>query len=299
MTANNFLKTYKKLLGKSPAKVALDAKIVETRYYPDYIREKVIYKVEKDEEVPAYFLIPKNVKKPVPAVVVMHQHGGQFGLGKSEVVGRIGLKNQQYAVELVKQGYAVLAADSRCFEERMKYWDGDGIYTAKMLLSGRTMAGMQIWDVSRAVDFLETRTEVDPSRIGIIGHSMGCMQTLNSTPLEKRIKVAVASCGAKVLEVCFKRGDGIPASYQIPGLMQYGDLPDIYSLIAPRPLLILGKRSDKVSTLDEIKVVKEAVSKRYKASGKANKFKVFLEDGGHDFSPTLRAEAYKWLKKWL
>ncbi|MFH1824866.1 MAG: alpha/beta fold hydrolase [Candidatus Firestonebacteria bacterium] len=296
-----FLKIYKKLLGKFPSKVPFLTRIIERKEYDDYIREKVIFQSEIKESIFAYFLIPKKsyYQEGLPVVICLHQHGGHFALGKSEIVGRIGNKNQQYGLELVKRGYAVFAADSRCFEERQKFWDGDGIYSHRLLLEGKTLAGMFIWDIKRAIDWLESRKEINPNRIGLIGHSMGAMQALILTPLEKRIKVVMASCGAKVLKIAFLRGDDIPWSYQIPGFMKTGDLPLLYSMIAPKPFLLLGRSSDKVSTLEEQKVVKKEVMKIYKCLGKEECFSYYLEDGGHAFSFTMRERAYKWLKKWL
>jgi dienelactone hydrolase len=298
-----FLKIYKKLLGEFPTKIPFSTKIIEKREYDDYIRKKVIFQSEIKESIFAYLLIPKKskyyCKQGLPIVICLHQHGGQFGLGKSEIVGRIGNKNQQYGIELVKRGYAVFAADSRCFEERQKYWDGDGIYSHKLLLEGRTLAGMFIWDIKRAIDWIETNKEIDSNRIGVIGHSMGAMQALILAPLEERIKVVVASCGVKVLKIAFLRGDSFPWIYQIPGFLKIGDLPLLYSMIAPRPLLLLGRNLDKISTLEEQRIVKKEVMKIYKSLEKREYFSYYLEDGGHDFSYTMRERAYKWLEKWL
>ena len=78
-----------------------------------------------------------------------------------------------------------------------------------------------------------------------------------------------------------------------------GDLPLLYSMIAPRPLLLLGRNLDKISTLEEQRIVKKEVMKIYKSLEKREYFSYYLEDGGHDFSYTMRERAYKWLEKWL
>jgi len=295
-----FVEIYQRCLGEMPEPVDLAPKVLESEQRDGYRRELAQYHVEKDEPpVKAYVLIPDGVQFPAPAVVCLHQHGGQFALGKSEQVGRIGSEHQHLALDLARRGYVTITADSRCFEERRKYWDGDGIYSDSLLIRGATLAGRFVWDIQREIDYLLSRPEVDSDRVGIIGHSMGAMQTILLLPLERRIKVAVASQGSKLWAKMIERGDTFPRAFVIPGLHKYADLDALHACFAPRPLLLTGRNEDKVSHIEDQRIVEQRVRAVYELLGAADKFKYVREPGGHLFSPTLREAAYAWLDEHL
>lgn len=295
-----FVDLYKQCLGRTPRPVELKPSVLSTRQYDGYRRELVQYHVEKDEPpVKAYVCIPDKIRPHSPSIVCLHQHGGQFALGKSEQVGRIGSPNQQVAIDLARRGYVTITADSRCFEERMKYWDGDGIYGMSLLIQGATLPGRFIWDIQREIDYFKTRPEVNPDLLGIIGHSMGAMQTQILLPLEPRIKVAVASQGVKLYAGMLQRGDTFPQSYILPGLYQFADLDALLATFAPKPLLLTGRRQDSVSHLEDQLEVEKRLQALYALHGAADKFSFIREDGGHEFSPTLRQAAYEWFDQHL
>lgn len=85
-----------------------------------YIRTLITYRVEPDEYVPAWLLTPKGVAPEGgwPAILAIYQHGGQYDLGKSELVGLIGDPQYAYGLELCQREYVVLCPDMLCFEER-------------------------------------------------------------------------------------------------------------------------------------------------------------------------------------
>ena len=114
-----------KLLGKFPTKVNPRVKTLEKKDCGKYIREKIEYSVEKGERIRAYILMPKNIKK-APAIFCHHQHAGNWELGKSEVVGIKGDRNQAVAVELAERGYITFAPDCIGFEERNSANGGRG-----------------------------------------------------------------------------------------------------------------------------------------------------------------------------
>src|SRR5215469_7436645 len=166
----------KRLLGPFPVRCPLDAVLLETADCGSYVRETIEYAVETDERVKSFLLVPKHVNRGVPAIFAHHQHAGQFHLGKSEVVGLKGDANQAYASELAERGYVVIAPDALAFEERN--WSNPSGYAeyyelATRLVRGRTLLSKCLHDVSVALDYLVARPEVDPLRIGFIGHSYG------------------------------------------------------------------------------------------------------------------------------
>lgn len=290
---------YRESLLAMPEPVDMAPRVLEREDRGDYIRELIEYTVEVDEVVRAYVLIPKHVQLPAPGVLCLHQHGGQFELGKSEQVGRIGSPLQYMALELVQRGYVTIAADARCFEQRRKYWDGDRIYSRGLLIQGRTLAGANVWDIQRELDYFTAREEVDSDRIGAIGHSMGSFHATLMLPIEPRIKVAIASQGSKLFEYMLQRGDQFPEAYLLPGFYSHADLDALYWSFAPKPLLLFGRRQDSVSHLPDQEEIERRVRATYALHGAEDRFDYIREDGGHAFSDAFRAEAYTWLEKWL
>ncbi len=295
-----FVELYRQCLGEMPERVELNPKVLVTEQQDGYRRDLAEYTVEKDEPpVRAYVCIPDQIKPGSPSIVCLHQHGGQFALGKSQQVGRIGSPHQQQAHDLAKRGYVTIAADSRCFEERMKYWDGDTIYGMSMLIKGATLAGRFIWDIQREIDYFVTRPEVNKDLLGIIGHSMGSMQATILLPLEPRIKVAVASQGAKLYKGMLERGDGFPQVYILPGFYKFADLDALLACFAPKPLLLTGREQDNVSRIEDQRVIEPRLQAIWDLCGAGANFKYIREPGGHQFSPPQRQVAYDWFDQHL
>ncbi len=291
---------YLRCLGEIPERLELDPKVLETRQKDGYRRELIEYAVEKDEpRVRGYVFIPDKIKPGSPSIVCLHQHGGQFSLGKSEQAARIGSPHQNQAVELAQRGYVTITADARCFEERMKYWDGDGIYGTSLLIKGATLPGRNVWDIQRKIDYFVSRPEVNPDLLGVVGHSMGSMHTTILLPLEPRIKVAVASQGVKLYSGMLERGDGFPQAYILPGFYKYADLDALLASFAPKPLLLTGREQDSVSKLDDQLEMERRLTAVYDLFGAKENFKYVREPGGHQFSPALRAAAYDWFDRHL
>src|SRR5262249_32403188 len=150
----------------------------------DVIREKVTYVVEEGERVPAFVFIPKDGGGRHPAVLCHHQHAGQFEVGKDGPAGLGSTPGQYHAIEVARRGYVTIAPDALCFGERqdpagkLKKADYERYQALHRITEGRTLQGKYVWDARRALDYLETRPEVDPSRIGMIGHSLGGQETL-------------------------------------------------------------------------------------------------------------------------
>ena len=163
-------------LGEFPKQTPLRSRTLESVDCGSYFREKVEYYTEPDEVIRAYISIPKDRKSKIPAIFCHHQHDWNFALGKSEVVGLAGDPDQRFAAELAERGYITFAPDAIGFEERN--WSGGTFEAAyfeltSRLVVGRTLLAKVLHDVSTGIDYLESRDEVDRSRIGFIGHSYG------------------------------------------------------------------------------------------------------------------------------
>ena len=294
------------LLGTVPAtSPPLAPEQVERKDLGDVVREKVTYAVETDDRVPAFVLLPKKGKGPYPAVLCHHQHGGLFQVGKDGPAGLDSDVNQHYALELARRGYVTLVFDALCFNERqdptgkLKGGEYERYQAMYRLSEGKTLQGKYVWDARRSLDYLASRPEVDASRMGMIGHSLGGQQTLFTAAIDTRIRAAVSSCGFGSLRV-LKR-DHINHNYAlfVPELACRGDYGAVLALMAPRPFLAAARTDDPIFPKDGFKETIAAARHAYRAAGADDRLSTFFEPGGHAFSPTMHQAAYAWLDRWL
>jgi dienelactone hydrolase len=294
------------LLGTRPATVSpLKPEQIERIDLGDIVREKVTYTVEGSERVPAFVLLPKKAHARRPAILCHHQHGGEFNIGKDGPAGLGSEPGQHYALELARRGYITMTFDALCFNERQdptgKLHGGDYERYEAMyrLTEGTTLQAKYVWDAQRALDYLESRPEVDASRLGMIGHSLGGQETLFTTAVDTRIRAAVSSCGFGSLRT-LKR-DHINHNYAlfVPGLASNGDYAAVLALVAPRPFLVAARTDDPIFPKDGFEETIEAARRAYVAKGATERLSTFFEPGEHAFSPPMREAAYTWLDRWL
>jgi len=236
----------------------LAAELVERADLGDVVREKVTYAVEPGERVPAFILLPKAASRRHPAILCHHQHGGEFPVGKDGPAGLGSDSSQHYALELARRGYVTLVFDALCFNERqdatgrLKGGDYERYEAMYRITEGKSLQGKYVWDARRALDYLETRPEVDASRLGMIGHSLGGQETLFTTAIDTRIRAAVSSCGFGSLHT-LKR-DRINHNYAlfVPGLANQGDYGAVLALVTPRPFFVAARTEDPIFPKDGV-----------------------------------------------
>ena len=253
---------------------------------------------------PAYVLIPDRLRGKTPAVVAVHGHG----YGKDDIVGILEDGTQKagpdgyqkdFALEIVRRGLLVIAPEVLGFGERREEKEkkqAANLNSCKdaslfALEMGRTMIGLRVWDVMRCVDYLGTRLEVDSRRIGIMGISGGGMVSLFSAALEGRITAAVVSGYLNTFQDSILAIDHCLCNY-MPGILRYGEMYDVASLIAPRPLLIESSTRDEYFPFKASVYSFGQVQKAYRVAGaEANLEKDFFR-GRHQISG---ARAYDFL----
>ena len=284
-------------LPEDSRKVPLDMRVVDEARLPRFTRQKITFAPEAGDRVPAYLLIPHELKSKAPAMLCLHQ---TTSIGKGEPAGLGGKENLHYAQELAERGYVTLAPDYPNF--------GDYKFDAYAHgYSSTTMKG--IWNHIRAVDLLQSFPQVDRQRIGVIGHSLGGHNALFVAAFDTRIKAVVTSCGFNSF---FKYYGGDLTGWSHKGYMPriatvYGkdpkqmpfDFTEVLAALAPRPVFINAPMRDdnfEVSGVTDCVLAATPVYRLFKAE---DRLAAQHPDCGHDFPPEVRQAAYKFLERWL
>ncbi len=262
-----------------------------------YSRQKVTIAVAPGERAIAWLLRPHDTDARRPAMLCLHQ---TVGIGKDEPVGLGGKPNLWYAHELASRGYVCLAPDYPSFGE--DHFDFES--NPERWSSGSMKA---IWNNVRSLDFLETLPDVDPDRIGVIGHSLGGHNALFTAVFDQRIAAVVTSCGFTEFH-SYYGGDlkGWTSLRYMPRVAsEYGNDPDrvpfdfqeVLAAIAPRPIFINAPVEDSNFDIGGVRAVVEAVEPVYELMRSRKRQGVTFKtpEGGHDFSTTIREQSYDWL----
>ena len=292
--------------GDWPELPGLTPKVIEIVQKDGYRLEKVHYTGEYDEIIPALLLIPDGITatRQAPAIVVWHQHHGEWELGKSEPAGLAGNPMHHIGVAFVKSGFIVLCPDAIGFEERthpvLKGRDFEWFLFGRYIVEGKSLAWKNILDARRAIDYLCSRPEVNTMSIGCYGHSLGSTLTWLTGPFEERLRCLVGNCCLPTYESMQTYYVNHCASNYIPGLLQYGDVDDVAALIAPRPLHLNFGELDELSPINGVRKSIEKIRQAYQKKQAEEHFTWYIEEGsGHILSDEMWKLTLKKFQRYL
>jgi dienelactone hydrolase len=269
--------------------------------------------VEPGERVSAWLLTPQGAIPPGgwPAVLAVHQHAGQYDLGKAEPAGLAGDPMYHYGRELCQRGYVVLCPDLLCFEERRPTRTGraawrmlegaeyERVEFTQRLLTGSCLLTKYVHDLTCAVDLLASLPSVNRERLGVIGHSLGGLQALWLTWYDARIRVGVSSCGFGLVSTLVREGINHGFATYVPGLLTVCDLDMVAAAVAPRAFLLTAGERDLLFPIDGVRAVVAAAQRQYAAAGVPERFEAILFASGHSFPDEVKAHAYAFVDRWL
>lgn len=306
---SGFTQRLQERLGAFPgARTTLSVRTGRVSQHAGYRREYLEFESEPGVTVPAWVLIPDGLRAPAPAVVALHGHGygvddivgiNADGTDRSEPQGY----HKDFAVALCRRGFVVIAPELLAFgrrRERKELAQEPGLascHDAALwgLMQGRTLLGRRVWDVVRMIDVLEARPEIDPRRIGVMGISGGGMVALFSAALDDRLRAAVISGYLCTFRDSILSIDHCLCNY-VPGLLQDGEMYDIASLLAPRPLLVEAGTQDPIFPIAAVRASYAQVQHSYALLGAEERLDADFFEGDHQISG---AKAYDWLWRWL
>jgi hypothetical protein len=252
------------------------------------------------ETAPAYLARPRDNAGRRPAVVFNHSHGGGYKIGKTEFIeGREYLQPVPYAKALTDLGYVAVSIDHWIFGERSHTTELDTFKA--MLWNGQVLWGMMVFDSLKAVDWLVQRPDVDASRLGTIGMSMGSSMAQWLGALDTRIGVVVDICCLTDYHTLLaKKGlSGHGIYYYVPSLLKHFTASQINALIAPRPHLAVAGLQDRLAPVEGLDVIDRELTRTYTALGHADKWQIRRYDVGHQETPDGRREALAFLQRYL
>jgi dienelactone hydrolase len=302
--------SFLRILGSTPHRNPLAVTNLATWDCGDYLQEFVAIQSSQGQSTPAYVLTPKGANKPRPALVAIHGHGGNFLWGKSKITAsRRGNPTYGYGIRLVRQGYVVLAPDLPGFEDlsfsgtiRQGPWNSDveRLLFGNLLLNGATLLGWNLLELSLAVDYLETRDDVDKEKIGVIGHSMGGTLAPLLALFDGRVRAIAASCGVGTWKTLLSRHIIHNFSCYVPGLLQQvGDLDVLLAALAPCPFMIIAGEMDDNFPVDGVRQLGAALEAPYTALKASDALEVQIDDEGHHFHEGRQQVAVAFLERWL
>ncbi len=292
----------KELIGNFPKKEALNPEITGIIQKEGYRIEKIIY-----EPVPGYYetgclYIPDKINGKAPAILNVFGHD------------QASFREEYYQViitNLVKKGMIVFAIDPLGQGEHVQYYDREIKFSAigysviehcyfgnVCFLAGVSSAKHFIWDGIRAIDYLLTRSEVDPENIGVTGFSEGGTVTSYLMALDDRVKVAIPcswpTAYRRLLEM---KGIGDAETILIHGLAKGITFEDLLEVRSPKPTLMTFTSRDEYLSLQGARDALREAKKVYSAFGKEDNLELVEDDYKHWMTPKIRLAMYAFFQK--
>ncbi len=288
------------LLGDLPPRHRpIGARSLAVEERPGFVLEKLELDVNGLEPAPAYFVKPKQLSGKAPAILFNHWHAGEYKLGKDEMLRPKPGNVPAYADALTAQGYCALCLDMWCFGGRSSRTEMDTF--KEMLWKGQVLWGMMVYDTLRGLDYLLTRPEVDPARVGTLGMSMGSTMAWWVAALDRRLKLCVDICCLTDYEALMKahnlKGHGV--YYFVPGLLKHFTTWEINALIAPRPHLATAGRRDDLTPPAGLDRIDRELRAVYQRLGQPDNWKLLRYDVGHAEPPEMRRDIMTFLRERL
>lgn len=259
----------------------------------DHVRQHLVLEADGVPSVPVYVLVPSRAadERPAPGVVCVHGHG-QFGhhpvVGRTDIDGvaaAIASANYDYGLQFVRRGYVVAAPCLIPFGDRLQregYGNTDpcAVTFVRMQALGLLPIASNLRDLRWTIDLLQSRPEVDGRRIGCAGLSYGGRMTMLLAAIDDRVRAAAVSGALNLLQE--RIGSRYSCGSQIiPGLLQYGDYPEIGALVAPRPCVWEVGSKDSLIVPKWSDLFRERLRRAYAAVGAADRLHFDDFEGGH------------------
>ena len=297
-----------------------DCQVIGEERRDGYTARKILFNVNAYSRISAYLLIPDG-KGPFPAVNMLHDHGGHLYIGKEKMVRPFDvdtavvndadrwvekLYDGQYAGDyFARNGYVVFSVDAPMWGERGREEGVDrskyDIICGNMMMLGRDLSAFMTYDDITGTEFLASLPEVDKSRIGCMGCSMGAYRAWMLAALSDKIAAAASICWMTVTDVQMsvkdeKREYGGFANC-IPALRQWLDYPHIASIACPKPMLFINGTRDHLFPVDGTQSAFSAMHDVWRSQNVDSALETELWDVPHSCGKALQQRSLEFFNK--
>ena len=289
---------------------------------PGLVQEHISFSVEASQRVAGVLVKPAGAAGRLPVVIQLHGTGGR----KEQLLPRLN--------RLAGRGFLAVAIDGRYHGERVGNAAGlDTPYTTALFNAYKTRSEHPFFydtvlDVMRLIDYLETRGDVEPSRIGLGGGSKGGIETYLTAAVDPRVAASVSERGVQSFKWALEHGawdsrawtfrDALEAAADeskasvnatfvrqfydrvAPGIYGEFDAPAMLPLVAPRAMLVINGDSDPRTPIAGVRESAAAAERAYKAAGASGRFVLqVIPNLGHENTPEIDQAMVEWFVRWL
>ena len=309
-------------MSSAPPKAdAFNAEILEEEQREGYVAKKLLLNLSAWSRVPAYLLVPDGVGR-CPAVLLLHDHGAHFTIGKEKMIRPFGVSEdilqdaQKWSEKyfegqfigdyLAANGYVVLAVDALLWGDRGRkegaLYDAQQVLSANLLQMGMSFGGLIVWDDVRSAEFLATLPCVDPDRVGAMGFSMGAHRAWMTAAATDVVRAAASVCWMCTTDSLMtmtnnQNKGGSAYAMIIPGIRRYLDYPHVASIACPRPMLFINGSRDKLFPIDGVRDAFEEMRKVWDSQGATDQLETCIYDVPHSCGKSIQEHVLRFFDK--
>lgn len=306
-----------------PAPKAYAMEVTDREQRDGYEARKIRFNLSEWSRVPAYLLVPEG-KGPFPAIVLLHDHGAHFSIGKEKMVRPFHVAPEvmedadqwasqcydgQYVGDyLARHGYVVLAVDALFWGERGRKegtsYDAQQALASNFLQMGASWGAFINVDDMRSAEFLASLPFVDKERVGSLGFSMGAYRSWMLAALTDVVRASASVCWMNTTEHLMtltnnQNKGGSAYAMLIPALRRYLDYPHVASIACPKPTLFFNGTRDKLFPIEGVRDAYQEMEAVWKSQGASDHLVTKLWDEKHFFNKEMQKETLEFFDRWL
>lgn len=307
----------------APAPKSFEMKVVDTEPRDGYEARKIEWNVSEWCRIPAYLLVPEG-EGPFPAIVMLHDHGAHFSIGKEKMVRPFHVHpevladaddwakrcyDSQYTGDyFAANGYVVLAIDALFWGERGRKegvnYDGQQAIASNFLQMGSSWGAFINMDDVRSTEFLSSLPFVDKEKVGCLGFSMGAYRSWMLSALTDCVKASASICWMNTTDCLMsltnnQNKGGSAYSMIIPNLRRYLDYPHTASIACPKPTLFFNGTQDKLFPVEGVKDAYATMQSVWRSQNAADCLVTKIWDEKHFFNKEMQKETLDFFNRWF
>lgn len=302
-----------------PRTASWQMEVLDTEQRDGYEVRKILFNVSAWSRVSAYLLVPAGGKK-YPAVLLLHDHGAHFSIGKEKMVRPFHVSDDvikdaddwsvrcydgQYVGDyLAKNGYVVLAVDALFWGERGRKegtrYESQQALAANLLQMGMSWGALIAWDDIRSAEFLSSLPFVDKENVGVMGFSMGAHRAWMTAAATDVVKAGAAVCWMNTTDSLMtltnnQNKGGSAYAMIIPGLRNFMDYPHVASIACPKPMLFINGEKDRLFPVAGVKEAYATMQKVWDSQQVGSLLQTRIYDVPHFCSRDIQADVLRFL----